>query len=498
MEKLQNNKAYKFLFWTFIIISILHIIYATITMRGLYEDGSFYCIRLLDNISNGLFEFVIDEEHPRKMALIITQFPMLLLGNLGINNKYLLIQIYSCTQFLFPFLALLWNFNLTKRTGRIDVLFWSIFAYGALLIPFSIFSVVESLLCGILHFILWNYLVSDIDYKKRDIFAIIFLLIIMFGTYEYVALLGLIFFMAHYHYLVNCKTSLKNQAVKVLIGLGSLGAAIYTIIFMLNISGESGEIVRFLKEAYDFLPYIFNLNTLFTIATIIFLLIFAFVKKKISLPILFIVVIIFVGLLTKMLLNQQSSVYPMWEQHLRTIPCWAFPLIFISTNIKDMIVKINETSLVNYTNLIIIVLICSIFQTFWQCVNTYYWDKNIQYMKTELQKEESFLYIPPKNESLSGFHNEELRRYIWHGAFTATSILFSNNYEQKNILMIYDEQVDAGNVIDRKALYVDNENKKFSAPFGVYIDIKNKFWDLTKVAEALNKYNKENNIETYR
>ena len=62
--------------------------------------------------------------------------------------------------------------------------------------------------------------------------------------------------------------------------------------------------------------------------------------------------------------------------------------------------------------------------------------------------------------------------------------------------MVYDVQPDAGNVIERGDLFVDLEKGKMSVPFGAYIDIKNKFWNLTNVAIALDEYNKENNIKT--
>ena len=130
-------------------------------------------------------------------------------------------------------------------------------------------------------------------------------------------------------------------------------------------------------------------------------------------------------------------------------------------------------------------------------VHTYYWNKNIQYMKNELASVESPLYIPSEHDEISSFNNNQLRRYIWHGIYACTSILFSDTYEQKTLLMHYDEEVDAANHTCREYLYViqDQENM-MNVPFNTMIDIKNRFWDLTKSAEALDKYNKEHNINT--
>lgn len=118
-------------------------------------------------------------------------------------------------------------------------------------------------------------------------------------------------------------------------------------------------------------------------------------------------------------------------------------------------------------------------------------------MKNELLETNELLYIPSEHEELSGFHNEKLRRYIWHGIFAATSILFSDTYKQKTLLLNYDEIQDPGNNNFRNRLYVvPYNNSEMSIPFGTTISIKNDFWDLTDCAAALDKYNKEHNIET--
>lgn len=495
MEESENNKQLKLLFIVFILISIVHIIYATITMRGMYCDGAFYMIDQLNSFSSNSYKLSLDMEHPRFMMSFLMQFPAIIAHFLfNIKSKFVLMGIYSFIQFSLPVIFLSLNFILTKRTKRIDVLFWNVFTYGAIICPFMIFSVVESIIGFSLHFILWNYLCSKIDYKKTDIIFILFLLTMMFGTYEYVAFLGIIFFFAHFHYVMQEK-DFKNQCVKTLIGVGSLVASIYNIIFMLKTNGEKGEIIRFLGEAADYFHHLFELNTLFSIITIITLMLIAIRKEQISKTLLSLVVIIYTIASIYLLNTPLTSIYPMWEGHLRTIPCWFLPLLFVILLIKDMIsYRINEK---RYINFLCIALICCIFQTGWQMVNTYYWNKNIEYMQNELQNYKELLYIPSEHEEISGFHNKELRRYIWHGIFPATSILFSKEYKQKTLLLSYDKPQDPGNGTFRNRLYVISD-KKMSIPFGTAIDIKNDYWDLTECAKELDKYNKENKIKTDR
>lgn len=493
MEELRKNRQFCLLFILFIIFSIIHILYATMTMRGMYCDGGFFMLEQLNNFSSNIYKISFDETHPRVMVSFLMQFPaMFAHGFMHLKDKFVLMGIFSFSQFFLPFLFVLWNFFLTKRTNRIDILFWNLFTYGAIICPFMIFSVVETIIGVMLNFILWNYLASKIDYKKRDILFILFLIVIMFGTYEYVAVLGIIFFLAHFHYVVREK-SFKNQCVKTFIGIGALAASVYNIVFMFKTEGESGEILRFLGEATDFFPHLLELNSIFSILTIIVLLFLAFKKEKISLPFVGFIFVLYVVAFIYLVNIPLFSVYPMWEQHLRTIPCWFIPLLFTFLIVKDMISdKINYKK---YSNFICIALMCCIFQTTWQMVNTYYWHQNIKYMNSELSVSNEVLYIPSEHEEISGFHNKELRRYIWHGVYPVTSILFSENYNQKTLLLTYDEQQDPGNGTYRNLLYVISD-KKMSVPFGAAIDIKNYYWDLTNCANALDNYNKENNIKT--
>ena len=133
-------------------------------------------------------------------------------------------------------------------------------------------------------------------------------------------------------------------------------------------------------------------------------------------------------------------------------------------------------------------------------VNTYYWDKNIKYMKAELEKTNALLYIPSEHELIADFHTPTLRRFIWHGAYAFTSILFSDTYEQKTLLVNYDFSDDnIGNQTFRERLFIlPNDKNYMMIPYGRVIKIKNKYWDLTKCAEALDKHNKKYNIQTWQ
>ena len=495
MEEYLKNKNFKCLMWVFIIISIVHVIYAAVTMRGMYEDGAFYMLDQLNSYSNGIFKISNDFSHPRFCIMLLLDLPsMFAFWVLHIHNKFALMMIFSCSLFLLPLLALWWNYVLTKKTKRLDIFYWSLFSYSLIIITFSIFSVVECILGSMLHFVLWNYLaMGGGKYNKRDIALITFLIIVMFGTFEYVIILGLIFFIASLLYAKQ-EENIKNKAVKLYIGIGALGASIFNLIFALNVPGEKEEITRFFIEGYNYLPHLLELNSSISIITLIILLGLIFNKKSIALKSIIIFSLIYILNFIRLINTSLSSVSPMWEQHIRTVPCFSIPLIFIVIFLFDILKK--EQNYIKLTNYICIVLMCGIMQTAWQLVDTYYWDKNIQYMKSELNKTQDLLYIPSDHEEISSFFNPALRRYIWHGVFTSTSILFSESYEQKTLLLNYDEPIDGGNGSYREFLYIPKNNPDMIAiPWG-WFNIKNKFWDLTKCADALKKYDIEHNIES--
>ena len=496
MDKFFKDKQVIFLLFIFLIISIVHIIYAAMTLRGLYEDGAPFMLEQLNNLSNGIYKVVADYQgHPRFCIAVLMQFPMLFSHFvLFVKSKFALLYIFNLSLFGIPILALVWNYFLAKRGKRPDLFFWSLFSYSTFLITFLIFAIVESIIGGILNFILYTYIAGKLDYKKIDIAAIIFLLIMMCGTYEYVIFIGPIFLAAAIFHAKR-EENPYNKKIKIFAGLGAFLASVFNLLFVIFIpEGEADEISRFLKEFTDFMPFALDLNISISLITLAILAVVVFRKTKISVFFTAFCSLIMFYNLYRLLNIPEASIMPMWETHLRTIPCYMIPLIFFIIAIKDILKKeINNVRLINCT---CIVLLCAICQTFWQLVDTYYWDKNIRYMKDELAKTQELLYIPSEHEEISSFINEDLRRYIWHGVYAATSILFSDTYEQKTLLVNYDESQSDGNYSYREVLYVVKDSPYISIPFGGYYNIKNKFWDLTKCAKALDKYNKEHKIYT--
>ncbi len=484
MKKIVDFKEFKVLKYLFIAISFISIIYATITMRGIYNDGTYYMINILNNLANNNYTPVIDPDHPRIAMLILMQLPLWICHFLHLDNKFFLMQLFTFTQLFLPLLILFWNYKLSQRTNRPDIFFWHLFVYSLILLPCSIFSVIESIIGAGLNFVLWNYLVNDIEYKKGDILTIILLCVCMFGIYEYTALLGIIFFVASIKFLKET-IDLKNKIIKSFIGITSISAAIYTFIYMVRITNTNHEIGRFFKEGIDYIPHILEFCILFSVITIVFLVICYFQKKLLTRFALILIFFIYIGIFLNLCTAFWRSLVPLYECYIRTIVCWALPLIFTS------LIFFNKRNFntIKYTNIICIALICGIFQTSWQIVNTYFWQRNITHIKNEITNSGEILFMPDVYDTLSAFFDGKLHRYIWYNTYPAISILLSTEYEQKTLLTFYKTEEEPIIDLKKKHLYKQGEHLSIPALHPEnYIDIKNKYWDLTTCANEIDKH----------
>lgn len=496
MKILTQNSNIKILLFIFALISIIHVVYSTITLRALNADGASYMLCLLNSLSDNNYLPIVDNQHPRYFILSLLQIPVIFSYYvLKIQDKFALLGVFSCVSYLFPILILWLESFLANRNKRFDIFILSLFNYCLILLLYANCPIIESFIGSIFHFVLWEYLVAKFDYKKFDVVFITLLVVIMFSTFEYVVFLGPIFFFASLYYAKQTESGF-NKKIKLFIGTGALFAAVYNLIFMLSIPNEGGEIARFFSEFYDFFFNWVNLNITISFLAVFFLvLVFKrntlFGKGQVvSLAAIFVIAFL------RLFLNLSTSLCPLLEQHMRSISCYTIPLIFLLLWIID--IKNIKVSEIKMQNFMCIILLCGITQTCWQLVHCYYFDQNIQFMKKELAKSEKLLYVPEEHEEISGIKNNQLHRYIYPSIFAATSILFSENYEQKVLLSHYFTPIDF--VTFRNRLFVvknpsGSQNEIISIPQDSYVRIKNRFWDLTECAKAVEQDNNAKNIK---
>lgn len=488
MQSLDKNLL-KFLVFTFVILSILHICYAVYAQRGFYLDGAFWFVSVLNNLSAGTFPFVYDENHTRNFAVCLSQLPMVLAyGLFHIKSKIFLSYMFSLPLFVLPLIFMYWNYNLTKRTKQYGILFWSIFSYCVVSLVIQIWSIAENIIASQIYFLLLNYLLAKIEYNKWDKTGIVFLLIMMFEIYEHTIIIGLLFFSVMLYFVFKEK---NRCGIKIVIGIVSALASLYNLVFCLNNISEHSDFRRFLIESTDYWR-ITGEFILFISAVTVCLLIFNLITRKYGNKIFsifnFAQVFLYAYLFYYMYSHIDKFLAPVVEGHVKTLPCYVDVLVILGIIIYHFLKFPPQTELIK--KCLIPVLLCGITLTSWQMVNTYYWNKNLKYFMTELKNYSQAVYVPEKHEVLSSFNNKDLRRYIWHCVYITTAIALDNEYKIKTLPIHYQKEYEIGNLTYYEFIYPKLENGILNIPFNTEINIKNEFWDLSEFADALEKYKK--------
>ncbi len=494
----ENNpfcKSNKVLLLLLILITIVHVIYASILQRGVYLDGAMHFVVLLNGLSSGKLTIAADPSHTRYLSTLFMQLPTAISYSiLGIKSKYLLSVIFSMGYFAIPPLLVWWNYKLTQRTKRYDIFTFSLITYTLSILLFQIFAIVELGFTAGVCFLLYNYLTIKEPYSQKDIYSMGLLSVILFNSHEFILFVGPILFIAALFHASEVKDE-KQKQIKFNIGLISLIAGIFVLLFILMHQQTQNETGRFFGELIDLWGHYLILNTSLSITAVIVMC--ATIKKQQTFSIKEIAIIsaIFIYALYRLFSNINLSLDPMLEQHTRVVPCILVPILLLFLLIIDFSAKkISSTIL---SNILTIAIICGIAQTAWQMNNTYWWGKNVKYLKTELQNSKDLLYIPEDHEEISSFYNKKLRRYIWHFSYAATSLTFADTYEIKTLLSHYNTDSDPGNMAYRDWFALAKNKDYFWIPT-VRILRKNKFWDAQKATEELGKYNKQNKIQTIR
>lgn len=493
MEKC-NSKTVKFLAIIFVILTIVHVLYAAYSLRGLYLDYAFLMAKLLDNISLGRFSICCDTNHPRFAMEMIQQLPVLTAGIIfKISSKKALLLLHSLLCFGLPVLALYWNYKLTQRTKQWGILFWSVFSYCSMILLYEIFPFVETIIGIPLQFVLLNYLFGKIHYTKWDKIGILFLLFAMFGIYEYTIILGILLFIGAFLTLFD-EENPDDLLMKIVIGAGSFFASAYTIFFVILNRHEHSDGVRFLKEMVDFIPNTFNLNFGLFVITVVILALLIFKKGKLKIWQTGLIGIIYALYLADMVTSLNTYLVPMWEMHMRSVPCWAIPLIFTGIVIYRYLKKPEQKELISRAY--IPVLFCGIALTCWQMVHTYFWSENLNYIRTELDNCTEHIYVPAPDQDMSSFFNEELRRYPWTNGYPALSILTNKKYKIKTFLFPPEETKSPADYPYSEQIWISRERGIISIPINITLSIQNKFWDLSDCIDEMESYIDATGIET--
>ncbi len=340
---------------------------------------------------------------------------------------------------------------------------------------------------------------ADINYKKRDIFIIIFLCFIAFSSTELVIFIGLMMFFASLFFIKrnkSCSPSLAlspakaitNKIVKIFIGISSLIAAVVVLIMNLfvledNIEQES---IWFFSELSDRPNYFTFLQEplLLEIITVILALFIIFSKKKklkIKNICFSLITLIYASVLIFMLINKETYFLSFCFISYRVLIYFFLPLIFIYLCLSDYLKKyINKNTLYN---LYIIVLLCAICNTFIQIYYSYRVQNIQNEFRVKIQQNKN-TFIDPEKDLFEIYkqHNIFLSCLV-----PAADLIMLTNEQNKIVLPFYNDDYGYGGMF--RTFKIDEKKGKMDIAY-FSINLKNKFWDYTGlIPEYMQEFN---------
>ncbi len=475
----------------FILISIFHIIYASLCLRGIAFDGSIWFLTILDNLSTNK-EFDINvfyhtyPTRPRAFSLILDQTPMVLGYELfGIKSKYWLGFLFTLPLFLYPFLIVIHHYLLAKfKTQRYDIFLLGLILYCVFIIPTSMYSIIEIPLGASLFFLLYHYLAANIKYNVWDVLIILFLVVVSYCSTEAIFPCGIVMFLTSFYFAKQAQNK-KDKIIKLFIGFNSLIISAFYTYFSIELINEIGK-KNFLTQDRIFteLEGILGNITSYQNYTILFVFILSLLliwQVKTKLNKLSVGILSSICILTLVYILNTKQYLSAYFFSLRFYLYLVLPiLILVGIAIEALKKKFEEKEFykekisIILSNITIVILLCGIFNTSLEINNSFHFNNKVEDIQ-EIQEESRLSLISPNG-------NKDLKK-LYHTGFgsmcfdcdtyTYDSIAFDENYKIDNLIS-YDNR----NKGCQKKLYF--KKGRLILPFND-LSIKNQFWDLTYV-----------------
>lgn len=467
----------------FFTLSIFNIIYCGIVQRGLIYDGVIWFINILDKMSDNEWCFMFWSFYrPRGFTNFINELPMNMAYHIfGISSKNILAFIFSLPLFLFPFLATIQHYILAKKSKRYDIVIFSIFLYSFFIIPISMYSIFEGMLAASVFFLLFHYLISNIDYNIKDILILILLILISYNSHECNACSGLLMFFMSLFYAKKSDTK-RKKVIKYFIGINALLMSIYYSAYyffvppdFLNTTRLTADIesLKYFLSQYPFYIYLFFLFVL---------MLTIFKKKHYNIKEIILLSFSLIAAFLYILFNNLFFNNAFFVMRYFLFPVLPFLMIicfFIDIkNVSHNKYKIN----LMYSNILIIVLLFGILNTVIQVNNSYWFDRTKKNLTEKIEMNKNNLISP--NYGMGEDFYKQIPCSIFYicDTYTYDSIAFQNRYYINKLITI-----DEKNAYCPSTFYFIDDNLvlNFST-----IKIKNKFWDMTNIYDEVRKNEK--------
>lgn len=473
----------------FIIFTIINIVYSSLVQRGLQFDGIIFFMDKMDAIaSNSLSSAWVPRL--RHSVIFLHNLPFYIGYFLfDIHSKYVMAVLYSIPWFLYPSLFPFFNYLLAKRSKRYDIVIWSLFIFGLLVVPTQMWPIVEAMLAVSVVFLLYHYICANIDYKLWDIICILMLIIISYASTESNIYVGPLLALISFYY-ARKTVSRKNKIIKYIISVLTLLMPIgYFLYFILVIpSGAEYNSFRFFRELFfkDF-STIYKESYLILLISIIYLILLFFLKKyKIKNFTIISVSLVFSVL--SFLMFKFNWFYDVKILEYRVLLYIIPALVIILISFIDFInEKINMLYLENILiNFLIVIMVLGTFNCIVQIMNSFLFSKTVNEILTVTESIGKPIVIPYEEEKIyKNKYFSRFQNFFEEDYFLVFVPAFSKNYKIKSILYPGDNAYKKYPPEDTKKfdLYIESEN--YLRLGHILCTIQNRFWNLSEIAKAV-------------
>lgn len=482
MEYIKKNKI---LLIIYILLFIVYIVSTVISSFGLFSDtpneffGDFH--HIMSNDGNPLKLFTKNfYDMPRYCSWVVHRLIYLLFYPIFNNSVLQNLNLYVVSLVVMPFVLVLLNFLLARRTKRFDIAIWAFAFYSLFNLLYIVWFCRELQVAVLIQFLFLQCMLSKQKNTKLDNFIYIVLLLSLFQSFENMIILGFILF------IYGLITYLKNKEYKIKYLLTGIVALLISLFIMsadfLSIFNNNQYYQASYKSLFpwsmymnSYPPTLIQTPVIISYIAILIIVYFAlknreFCKKDFlwAIP-LFIVVIGFIYCNTKFIPN------PTLETCLFLLSVFMLPIVFLIILICDYYKKTFSKKFLN--NLIKVACIIGIMQFVWQINSSVYCYKYTNLLKEAFQTSDK-PFIMLHVEKTSKIYN-----YAAHSSYFIRSFILSEDHNIKSLFIpdINHRDVSPDKKFEFRDTYFD-EDKNALFLMGQYIDVKNQYWNLTEIS----------------
>ena len=481
MENYFKNK--KILLLIFFISFIIFLISALFSYRVAFGDTPCEFFKEMILYNNNLFDIIFNynDNVVRFWSFKIHRFFFYLLFPFFSTIKELS-MLYSFSLITTPFVLLICNYLLAKRTKRYDIATLALLYYCLFEIPYISHLAREYHITNMLIFLFFSYFFSKEKLKKFD-FCIIFILsIFLFEAGENIVILGSLLFILG---LLSYKKDKINNTKCLYMGIVSIIFAIYTFTkTILNNHNDpimtfENSIPRWIHNMQMLPDALFTSCMIFSIIGIITFILLFFIKRELNKKDLLWGIPLLLCSLFLVYKNTNFIADPNKESNLFILFLVIPNLILITMWIIDYFeIKIKDYY---WKNILTVVLIVGIFQFLWQTKSSSLCLEYTNHLRNELNKSKG-LIIVHFDENDKGYIYDANACYMFRG------FILSDEYKIKSTLLPDPLHRDyTGN--ESYGTYYDKEINKLKI-LDCPLSLKNKYWDITEISKEIEAKNK--------